>query len=82
MDATLKLESKKVVMVGSTLKVFMKLLGWLRGIGRGQEERDESRTIMVLANGRYNKLWEELQDDGSLVFGYIFITYLDIGGEH
>ena len=37
---------------------------------------------MVLANGMYNKLCEELEDDGALLFGYILMTYLDIGGEH
>ena len=37
---------------------------------------------MVLANGMYNKLCEELEDDGALLFGYIFMAYLDIGGEH
>ena len=34
---------------------------------------------MVLANGMYNKLHEELEDDGALLFGYIFMAYLDIG---
>ena len=63
MGATLKLESEKVVMVGTTLKVFTKLLERLRGIGRGQEEGCESRTVMVLANGMYSKLHEELEDD-------------------
>ena len=38
MGTTLKLESENVVMAGSTLKVFTKLLDQLRGIGRGQEE--------------------------------------------
>ena len=57
MGATLKLESKKVVTAGSTLKVFTKLLDQLRGIGR-------------------------IGDDGVLLFGYIFMAYLDIGGEH
>ena len=37
---------------------------------------------MVLDNGMYNKLHEELEDDGALLFGYIFMAYLDIGGEH
>ena len=37
---------------------------------------------MVLANGIYTKLHEELEDDGALLFGYIFMAYLDIGGEH
>ena len=78
MGAPLKLESEKVVTVGSTLKVFTKLLDRLRGIGRGHE----SRIVMVLANGMYSKLREELEDDGALLLGYIFMAYLDIGGEH
>ena len=82
MGATLKLESEKVVTARSTLKVFTKLLNQLRGIGRGQEDGYESRTVMVLANGMYNKLREELEDDRALLFGYIFMVYLDIGGEH
>ena len=82
MGATLKLESKKVVTAESTLKVFTKLLHRLRGIGRGQEEGYESRTVVVLANGMHSKLCEELKDDGALLLGYIFMAYLDIGGEH
>ena len=77
--ATLKLESEKVVTAGSTLKASTKLLDRLRGIGQGQEEGYESRTIMVFANGMYSKLREELEDDGVLLFGYIFMAYLDIG---
>ena len=78
----LKLESEKVITAGSTLKFFTKLLDQLRGMGRGQEEGYESRTVMVLANGMYSKLHEELEDDGALLFGCIFMAYLDIGGEH
>ena len=37
---------------------------------------------MVVANGMYNELREELQDDGGLLFGYILMAYLDIAGEH
>ena len=81
MGATLKLESDKLVTAGSTLKVFTKLLDQLRGIGGGQDEGHESRTIMILATAMYSKLCEELQDDGGLLFGYIFMAYLDIGGE-
>ena len=76
MGATLKLESEKVVTAGSTLKVFTKLLDRLRGIGRGQEEGYESRTVMVLANGMYSKLCEELEDDGAFLFGYIFMLLI------
>ena len=82
MGATLKLESEKVVIVGNTLKVFTKLFDQLQRIGPRQEEGYESRTIMVLANGMYSNLREELEDDGALLFGYIFMAYLDIGGEH
>ena len=82
MVATLKLESEKVVTGGSTPKVFTKLLDRLQGIGRRQEEGYESRTVMVLANVMYSKLREELEDDGALLFGCIFMAYLDIGGEH
>ena len=28
------------------------------------------------------KLREKLEDDRALLFGYIFMVYLDIGGEH
>ena len=28
------------------------------------------------------KLREELEDDGALLFSYILMAYLDIGGEH
>ena len=82
MCSTSKLESEKVITAGSTLKVFTKLLDRLRGVGRGQEEGYESRTLIILANGMYNKLCEELEDDGALLFGYISMAYLDIGSEH
>ena len=36
---------------------------------------------MVLANGMVHKLREELKDDGALLFGLIFLAYLDIGGD-
>ena len=49
---------------------------------RGQEEGYESRTDMVLSNGMHRKPREELEDDGAILFGYIFMAYLDIGGEH
>ena len=81
MGATLKLESEKVATAGSTLKVFMKLLDQLRGIGRGQEGGYESRIVMVLANGMHNKLCEELENDGALLFGYIIMVYLYIRGD-
>ena len=69
MGPTLKLESEKVVLAGSALKVCTKLLDRLQGIGRGQEEGYESRTVTAFANGMYNKLREELEDDGALRFG-------------
>ena len=71
MGATLKLESEKVVTTGSTLKVFMKLLDQLRGIGRGQEEGYESRTVIVLANGctaNSVKNWKMMERFSSATF--------------
>ena len=64
-----------------TLKHLTKLLDRLRGIGRGYDEGMESRSVMVPANGMVHKLREELKDDGALLFGLIFLAYLDIGGE-
>ena len=81
MGATLKLESDKLVTACSTLKVFTKLLDRVRAIGGGQDEGHESRTVMILATAMYSKLREELQDDGGVLFGYIFRAYLDIGGK-
>ena len=37
---------------------------------------------MALANGMYSKLREERQEDEALLFGYIFMAYLDSGGVH
>ena len=45
------------------------------------DEGMESRSVMVPANGMVHKLREELKDDGALLFGLIFLAYLDIGGE-
>ena len=52
MGVTLKVESKKVVTAGSTLEVFTKLLDWLRGIGRGQEEDMNQGLLWYLLMGR------------------------------
>ena len=79
MGATLKLKLKKVVTAGKTLKVFTEILNQLWGIGQGQEEGYESRIVMVFANGMYSKLRKELGNDGALLFGYVFMAYLDIG---
>ena len=81
MSASLSLESDKYVMAGKTLKHLTKLMDWLHGIGLGYDEGMESRTVMVLANGMVHKLREELKNDGALLFGLIFLEYLDIGGE-
>ena len=81
MSASLSLESDNKVMAGKTLKHLTKLLDRLRGIGRGYDEGMESRIVMVPANGMVHKLKEELKDDGALLFGLIFLAYLDIGGE-
>ena len=48
----------------------------------GYDEGMESRTVMVPANGMVYKLREELKNDGTLLFGLIFLAYLDIGGEY
>ena len=80
MSASLSLESDKV-MAGKTLKHLTKLLDRSRGIGRGYDEGMESRSIMVPANGMVHKLREVLKKDGALLFGLIFLAYLDIGGE-
>ena len=81
MSASLSLESNNKVTAGKTLKRLTKLLDRLRGIGRGYDERMESRSVMVPANGMIHKLREELKDDGALLFGLIFFAYLYIGGE-
>ena len=81
MSSSLSLESDNKDTAGKTLKHLTKLLDRLRGIGRGYDEGMESRSIMVPANGMVHKLREELKDDGALLFGLIFLAYLDIGGE-
>ena len=81
MSASLSLESDNKGTAGKTLKHLTKLLDWLWGIGRGYDEGMESRSVMVPANGMVHKLREELKDDGALLFGLIFLIYLDIGGE-
>ena len=81
MSASLSLESDNKVMVGKTLKHLTKLLDRLWGTGRGYDEGMESRSIMVPANRMVHKLREELKDDGAILFGLIFLAYLDIGGE-
>ena len=37
---------------------------------------------MVSANGTVQKLMEELKNEGALLFGLIFLAYLDTGGEY
>ena len=81
MSASLSLESDNKVTAEKTLKHLTKLLDRLRGIGRRYDEGMESRSVMVPANGMVHKLREELKDDGALLFGLIFLAYLDIGGE-
>ena len=80
LSARLSLESDKHVTVGKTLKHLTKLLDRLHGIGLGYNEGMESRTVMVLANGMVHKLREELKNEGALLFGLIFLAYLNIGG--
>ena len=81
MGATLSLESDKEVTAGKTLKVLTKLMDRLEGIGRGYDEGLESRSVTAPAHGMLTKLREELKDDGALLFGFLFLAYLDIGGE-
>ena len=82
MAANLSLESDQHVIVGRTLKYLTKLMDRLLSIGRGSDEGVESRTVMVPANGMWLKLKEELANDGALLFGLLFLAYLDIGGGH
>ena len=77
----MSLESDNKVMAKKTLKHLTKLLDRLRGIGRGYDEGMESRSVMVPENGMVHKLRDELKDDVALLFGLIFLAYLDIGGE-
>ena len=42
----------------------------------------ESSSIMVPANVMVHKLKEELENDDALVFGLIFLAYLDLVGEY
>ena len=74
-------ESDNKVTAGKTLKHWTKLLDRLQGIGRRYDEGMESRSFMVLENGMFHKLREELKDDSALLFGLIFLAYLDIGSE-
>ena len=76
------LESDKHVTAGKTLKRLTKLMDRLHSIELGYDEGMESKTIMVPANGMVYKLREELKNDGALLFGPIFLAYLDIGGEY
>ena len=80
-SASLSLESDNQIMVEKALKHLTKVLDRLQGIGLRYNEGMESRSVMVPANGMVHKLREELKDDGVLLFGLIFLAYLDIGGE-
>ena len=82
MYASLSLASDKHVTIGKTLKRLTKLMDWLHGIGLGYDEGMESRTVMVAANGMVYKLREDLKNDGALLFGLIFLAYLDIKGKY
>ena len=64
------------------MKHLTKLLDRLHGIGLGYDEGMESRTVMLPENGMVHKLREELNNDGALLSGLIFLAYLDIGGEY
>ena len=82
MYASLSLESDKHVIVGKTLKRLTKLMDRLHGIGLEYDEGMKFRTVMMPANGMVYKLREELKNDSALLFGLIFMAYLDIGGEY
>ena len=41
----------------------------------------ESRSVMMSENGTRHKLKEELKNDSALLFGLVFMAYLDIRGE-
>ena len=82
MYGSLSLESDKHVTARKTLKRLTKLMHRLHGIGLGYDEGMESRIIIVPANGMVHKLREALKNDGTLLFGLIFLAYLDIGGEY
>ena len=81
MSASLSFELDNKIAVGKTLKHLKKPPDRLWCIGRGYNEGMESRSVMVLANGMVHKLKEELKDDDALLFGLIFLAYLDIGDE-
>ena len=82
MVANLSLESNKEVMRRKELTHLTRLLDWLEGVGRYYNEGMESSRIMVPANGMVHKLKEELENDGALLFGLIFLAYLDLVGEY
>ena len=82
MSASLSLESDKHVTAGKTLKDLTELLDQLRSIGLRYDVGMEFRTVMVPANRMVHKLREEWKNDGALLFGLIFLAYLDIGGEY
>ena len=82
MYANLSIELDKHVTARKTLKRLTKLMDRLHGIGLGYDEGMESRTVMVSTNGMVYKLREELKNDCALLFGLIFLAYLDIGGEY
>ena len=82
MYASLRLVSDKHVAERKTLKRLTKLMGRLHSIGLGYDEGMESRTVRVPTNEMVDKLRKELKNDGALLFGLIFLAYLDIGGEY
>ena len=72
----MRLELDTDVLVVKTLKHLTKLLDRLEGIGHGHNKGMESRSIMVLENGMFHKLKEEI------MFIIMFLAYLNIGGEY
>ena len=82
MSTILSLQSDKNVTEGQTLEHWTKLMNRLKGIGLGYEKVIGSRTVLMLANGMWHRLKEELKNDGALLSRLLFLAYLDIGGEH
>ena len=82
LSASLSLESDKKVTAGKTLKHLTKLLDRLCRIGHGYDEGMEFSSVMMPTNGIVHKVRGGLKNDGALLFGIIFLAYLEIGGEY
>ena len=65
-----------------TLKISTKLLNHLKGIVHGVEEGIRSKTVKVPSNDMAHMLEVELMNNRALLFGFLLLTYLEIGGGH